>query len=80
MYHARGSSHELCAIGTVCLKPLLSKAESFGDSLELRSSQDESLFATIDYRISIRKEMADALVAQKVFDLKGTLPWTSLSD
>ncbi|CAG9536377.1 unnamed protein product [Cercopithifilaria johnstoni] len=65
MYHPRGADYVLCSVGIISLKYLTNATESYRGILQMRSSLDGCLFATIEYDITINTKMINALVLQK---------------
>lgn len=68
LYHPRGSSYELCAVGIISLKSFLSRDQpkNISGLLNMVTQNDNHSFATVHYNITIKTELAEALVAQKV--------------
>lgn len=68
IYHPRGSGYELCAVGIISLKPFLSREQpkNISGLLNMVTQNDNQPFATVHYDITIKSELAEALVVQKV--------------
>ncbi|VDM25507.1 unnamed protein product [Toxocara canis] len=67
LYHPKGSGYELCAVGSISLKQFLTRDQpkSITGLLKMVTQNDGETFATVNYDITIKTELAEAFVAQK---------------